>query len=138
MATETINEIISQEAFDQIRKLNTELVALNQQMNENIANVDKFTKAMNGSSSTKEAANNINNVNSASEKLNQTNSKRLEVERKIKEEGEKMAAQVKAETNNFEQLNKVIEQNIKTQNQTSTAVAKLQRTLEANKNAMKR
>lgn len=137
MAKETINEIVSQEAFTQLQKLSAELVLLNQQMNDNIANVDKFNRAMSGSSSTKEAANNINNVNSASEKLNQTNSKRLEVERKIKEEGEKMAAQVKAETNNFEQLNAVLEKNVKTQNQTSTSIARLQKTLEANKNALK-
>ena len=138
MATETINEIISQEAFEQIRKLNAELVSLNQQMNENIANVDRFTKAMNGSSSTKETANNINNVNSASEKLNQTNSKRLEVERKIKEEGEKMAKQVKDTTDNYQKLSEVMAQYAKSQTKSAEEIVRLRKALDDNKQSIKK
>lgn len=138
MAKETINEIVSQEAFDQIKKLSAELEGLNQQMNDNIANVDKFNRAMSGSASTKEAANNINNVNSASEKLNQTNSKRLEVERKIKEEGEKMAQQVKDTTDNYQKLSEVMAQYAKSQTKSAEEIVRLRKALDDNKQSIKK
>jgi hypothetical protein len=137
MAKETINEIVSQEAFTQLQKLSAELVLLNQQMNDNIANVDKFNRAMSGSASTKEAANNINNVNIASEKLNQTNSERLNLERKVSEAGKKMAEAVKEEVAEVNRLQLALTNASKDQREVSIRINELNEGIKKQKEQLK-
>ena len=138
MAKESIDTIISQEALEQFIELGRRLDNVYVKMESLIGKVFDLNKAMSGASGAKEAAQAINEQSKAADELNKTNSERLNVERKIKEEGAKMAQQVKEETNNFEKLAAVMEKYAKTQGQTAQEIVRLKSALEGNKNAIKR
>lgn len=89
-----ISEIVSQEALEQVTKLTALLKDATGQMDLTIAAAADFNKSL-GGSSLKSANDAINNLNNTTEKLIQTESERLNIERQIKAEGEKMAANVK-------------------------------------------
>ena len=137
MAKESIDTIISQEALEQFIELGRRLDNAYVKMESLIGKVFDLNKAMSVASGAKEAAQAMNEQSKAADELNKTNSERLNVERKIKEEGAKMAQQVKEETNNFEKLAEVMEKHAKTQGQTALEIVKLKSALEGNKNAIK-
>ena len=95
MAKESIDTIISQEALEQFIELGRRLDNVYVKMESLIGKVFDLNKAMSGASGVKEAAQAMNEQSKAADELNKTNSERLNVERKIKEEGAKMAQQVK-------------------------------------------
>lgn len=97
-----ITEIVSQEAIDNIRLLTSLLKQSTEQMDDAIATAANFNKSLTGNSvKTADAA--LSNYNATQEKLIQTESERLNIERQIKIEGEKMAAAVKMESNAIDQ-----------------------------------
>lgn len=137
MAKESIDTIISQEALEQFIELGRRLDNVYVKMESLIGKVFDLNKAMSMASGAKEAAQAMNEQSKAADELNKTNSERLNMERKIKEEGAKMAQQVKEETDNFEKLAEVMEKHAKTQGQTALEIVKLKSALEGNKNAIK-
>ena len=137
MAKESIDTIISQEALEQFIELGRRLDNVYVKMESLIGKVFDLNKAMSVASGAKEVAQSMNEQAKAADELNKTNSERLNIERKIKEEGAKMAQQVKEETDNFEKLAEVMEKHAKTQGQTALEIVRLKSALEGNKNAIK-
>jgi len=111
MATENINNIISPEALKQLDDLITKLAKSKEAMEELIISTNNYQKALSSSSNVKEITANVTKLNQESEKLNQTNSERLNIERQIKTEAEKMVASIQNEKEAMQNLNKVLEQN---------------------------
>lgn len=137
MAKESIDTIISQEALDQFIELGKRLDEVYLKMEQLIGRVFDLNKAMSSAGGAREAANAMNEQSKAAEELNKTNSERLNVERKIKEEGAKMAQQVKEETNNFEKLAEVMQKHAKTQGETAKEIVRLNQVLDTNKKLIK-
>jgi len=97
-----ISEIVSQEAFEQVRKLTDDLNKLTETMDKAIATGAGNNKMIDANSM--KAANDATaNLTATTNKLIETESERLNIERQIKAEGEKMAATVKIESNAIEQ-----------------------------------
>lgn len=97
-----ISEIVSQEAFDQVRKLTDDLNKLTETMDKAIATGAGNNKMIDANT-LKGASDATNNLRATTEKLIETESERLNIERQIKAEGEKMAANVKVTATAYEQ-----------------------------------
>lgn len=97
-----ISEIVSQEALEQVTKLTALLEKATGQMELAIVSGAELNKTLTGNSA-KEANTAINNLNNTTTKLIETESERLNIERQLKAEGEKMAANVKVTSNAIEQ-----------------------------------
>ena len=97
-----ISEIVSQEALEQVSKLTALLEKATGQMELAIVSGAELNKTLTGNSA-KEASSAINNLNNTTTKLIETESERLNIERQLKAEGEKMAANVKVTSNAIEQ-----------------------------------
>lgn len=137
MAVENINDIVSEQAIEQLFNLGRQLESAKAKMTDLIEKADKLKNSLNQTSTFRETASGVKDLNDATEKINKTNSERLDLERKIKEDGAKMAQQVKEETNNFEKLAEIMEKYAKTQGQTALEIVRLKSALEGNKNAIK-
>ena len=111
MATENINDIVSKEAIQQLIDLGKQLSATKAEMDELIASSLELQKNLSNSSNFKDTAKAASDLNAASEKLNQTNSARLNIERQIKASGDEMVNAVRSEEEAMKLLNKVIEEN---------------------------
>lgn len=97
MAEEKITEIISQEAFDQVKQLGEELDVLNSKMAESIKTSVELRKTVSSATTYKEMASAMSQVNNAATQYVKTSSDRLNVERQIKAEGEKMVKVLEGE-----------------------------------------
>lgn len=137
MASERIDDIVSQQAIEQLIALGQQLQAVKEQMNDLIVDVAKFSAELNNVGSVREMGNAVNNLNTATNNLNAANNSRLALEREIKASGEAMAKQVRDETNHFERLSAVMETHMKTQGQTAKAIVDLELKLKSNKSAIK-
>ena len=137
MASERIDDIVSQSAIEQLIALGQQLQAVKEQMDGLIVDVAKFSAELNNVGSVREMGNAVNNLNTATEKLTTANTSRLALEREIKASGEAMAKQVRDETNHLERLSAVMETHMKTQGQTAKEIAKLELEIKKNKDAIK-
>ena len=137
MASERIDDIVSQQAIEQLIALGQQLQAVKEQMNDLIVDVAKFSAELNNVGSVREMGTAVNNLNTATNNLNSANNSRLALEREIKASGEAMAKQVRDETNHFERLSAVMETHMKTQGQTAKEIAKLELEIKKNKDAIK-
>ena len=137
MASERIDDIVSQSAIEQLIALGQQLQAVKEQMDGLIVDVAKFSAELNNVGSVREMGNAVNNLNTATERLTTANTSRLALEREIKASGEAMAKQVRDETNHLERLSAVMETHMKTQGQTAKAIVDLELKLKGNKNAIK-
>ena len=137
MASERIDDIVSQSAIEQLIALGQQLQAVKEQMDGLIVDVAKFSAELNNVGSVREMGNAVNNLNTATERLTTANTSRLALEREIKASGEAMAKQVRDETNHLERLSAVMETHMKTQGQTAKEIAKLELEIKKNKDAIK-
>lgn len=137
MAKESIDTIISQEALDQFIELGKRLDEVYLKMDQLIGRVFDLNKAMSSAGGAREAANAMNEQSKAAEELNKTNSERLNVERKIKEEGAKMAQQVKDTTDNYQKLSEVMAKYAKSQTNSAAEIVRLRKALDDNKQSIK-
>lgn len=137
MASERIDDIVSQQAIEQLIALGQQLQAVKEQMNDLIVDVAKFSAELNNVGSVREMGTAVNNLNTATNNLNTANNSRLALEREIKASGEAMAKQVRDETNHLERLSAVMETHMKTQGQTAKAIVDLEFKLKSNKSAIK-
>ncbi|HPX59125.1 MAG TPA: hypothetical protein PLL02_01695, partial [Bacteroidales bacterium] len=138
MAKESIDTIISQEALEQFIELGRRLDDVYVKMESLIGKVFDLNKAMSVASGVKEAANAMNEQSKAVDELNKTNSERLNVERKIKEEGAKMAQQVKDTTDNYAKLSEVLAKHAKAQKESASNISNLKIALDENKTSLNR
>lgn len=137
MAKESIDTIISQEALEQFLELGKRLDDVYAKMESLIGKVFDLNKAMSAAGGAKDAAEAMNNQNKAAEELNQTNSKRLDIERKISEEGRKMAMAVKDEVAEVNKLQLALTNASKDQRETSIKINELSEALKKQKEALK-
>ena len=73
---ETIDNIISEKAFEQIQRLLEELTKLDEKMVSAIDGVEKYRTALQNASGFKDTAIGINNLQKSVQGLNKTNSER--------------------------------------------------------------
>ena len=102
MAEEYISEIVSKEAFEQLKELSAQLIVNKKEMEDLIATAAKFSGEIKGATSGKEVVEKLQQQAVVIEKLNNTTSTRLNIEREIKAEGAKMAQVVAQEAAGWE------------------------------------
>lgn len=85
-----IDEIISQEAFEQINRLFEQLGKCTDRMAEMVMQTKEMADVLGKATSIRETAKAIENLDNATSQLTQTQSERLNIEREIKAEGQKM------------------------------------------------
>ena len=130
MAEEFISEIVSKEAFDQLKELSAQLIVNKKEMEDLIATAAKFSGEIKGATSGKEVVEKLQQQAVVIEKLNNTTSTRLNIEREIKAEGAKMAQVVAQEAAGWEKVNKVMRDNFATQAELSKTMVDQQLKLE--------
>ena len=138
MAEEYISEIVSKEAFEQLKELSAQLIVNKKEMEDLIATAAKFSGEIKGATSGKEVVDKLQQQAVVIEKLNNTTSTRLNIEREIKAEGAKMAQVVAQEAAGWEKVNKVIRDNFATQAELSKKMVDQQLILEKVKAATKK
>lgn len=138
MAEEYISEIVSKEAFEQLKELSAQLIVNKKEMEDLIATAAKFSGEIKGATSGKEVVDKLQQQAVVIEKLNNTTSTRLNIEREIKAEGAKMAQVVAQEAAGWEKVNKVIRDNFATQAELSKKMVDQQLILEKVKEATKK
>jgi chromosome segregation ATPase len=94
----SINEVVAQEALDNLKKLGDNLDETEKKMASLIPLVKEFADVMNKTMGLKDTINSINNLNNATENLHNTNVKMLDIEREIKRESKKMASTIMKES----------------------------------------
>ena len=97
MAAESINTIVSDEALENLKKLEEDLGKAADKMEALIPLVNNFMVAMNKATGIKETISSINNVNTATEELHQTNIKFIDTERKKQKASEEVAKTIQNE-----------------------------------------
>jgi len=138
MAEEYISEIVSKEAFEQLKELSAQLIVNKKEMEDLIATAAKFSGEIKGATSGKEVVDKLQQQAVVIEKLNNTTSTRLNIEREIKAEGAKMAQVVAQEAAGWEKVNKVIRDNFATQAELSKKMVDQQLILQKVKEATKK
>lgn len=138
MAEEFISEIVSKEAFEQLKELSAQLIVNKKEMEDLIATAAKFSGEIKGATSGKEVVEKLQQQAVVIEKLNNTTSARLNIEREIKAEGAKMAQVVAQEAAGWEKVNKVMRDNFATQAELSKTMVDQQLKLEKVKEAIKK
>lgn len=138
MAEEFISEIVSKEAFDQLKELSAQLIVNKKEMEDLIATAAKFSGEIKGATSGKEVVEKLQQQAVVIEKLNNTTSTRLNIEREIKAEGAKMAQVVAQEAAGWEKVNKVMRDNFATQAELAKTMVDQQLKLEKVKEAIKK
>ena len=138
MASERIDDIVSQSAIEQLIALGQQLQAVKEQMDGLIVDVAKFSAELNNVGSVREMGTAVNNLNTATNNLNTANKTRLDIEREIKREGAEMAKQVRDEATFYANLDAVMEQHIKTEKTIKEAMNATQIALEENKLELKK
>lgn len=138
MAEEYISEIVSKEAFEQLKELSAQLIVNKKEMEDLIATAAKFSGEIKGATSGKEVVDKLQQQAVVIEKLNNTTSTRLNIEREIKAEGAKMAQVVAQEAAGWEKVNKVMRDNFATQAELSKKMVDQQLILEKVKEATKK
>ncbi len=138
MAEEYISEIVSKEAFEQLKELSAQLIVNKKEMEDLIATAAKFSGEIKGATSGKEVVDKLQQQAVVIEKLNNTTSTRLNIEREIKAEGAKMAQVVAQEAAGWEKVNKVMRDNFATQAELSKTMVDQQLKLEKVKEAIKK
>lgn len=101
-----INEIVSQEAFEQITLLESKLKSLTETMDGLISLGASVNKAFTGNS-VKTANDALQNYNNTTEQLTETLSQRLVIETKLKENEAKMAASIKVSTDAIDKAKQI-------------------------------
>ena len=137
MASERIDDIVSQQAIEQLIALGQQLQAVKEQMNDLIVDVAKFSAELNNIGSVREMSTAVNNLNTATNNLNTANRTRLDIEREIKREGADMAKQVRDEATYYANLDAVMEQHVKTEKALKDAMDKNYKAIESNKIELK-
>ena len=138
MAEEYISEIVSKEAFEQLNKLSAQLIVNKKEMEDLIATAAKFSGEIKGATSGKEVVEKLQQQAVVIEKLNNTTSTRLNIEREIKAEGAKMAQVVAQEAAGWEKVNKVMRDNFATQAELAKTMVDQQLKLGKVKEAIKK
>lgn len=138
MAEEYISEIVSKEAFEQLKELSAQLIVNKKEMEDLIATAAKFSGEIKGATSGKEVVDKLQQQAVVIEKLNNTTSTRLNIEREIKAEGAKMAQVVAQEAAGWEKVNKVMRDNFATQAELSKKMVDQRLILEKVKEATKK
>ena len=138
MAEEYISEIVSKEAFEQLNKLSAQLIVNKKEMEDLIATAAKFSGEIKGATSGKELVEKLQQQAVVIENLNNTTSRRLNIEREIKAEGAKMAQVVAQEAAGWEKVNKVMRDNFATQAELAKTMVDQQLKLEKVKEAIKK
>ena len=138
MAEEYISEIVSKEAFEQLKELSAQLIVNKKEMEDLIATAAKFSGEIKGATSGKEVVEKLQQQAVVIEKLNNTTSTRLNIEREIKAEGAKMAQVVAQEAAGWEKVNKVMRDNFATQAELAKTMVDQQLKLEKVKAAIKK
>ena len=138
MAEEYISEIVSKEAFEQLKELSAQLIVNKKEMEDLIATAAKFSGEIKGATSGKEVVEKLQQQAVVIEKLNNTTSTRLNIEREIKAEGAKMAQVVAQEAAGWEKVNKVMRDNFATQAELAKTMVDQQLKLEKVKEAIKK
>ena len=138
MAEEFISEIVSKEAFEQLKELSAQLIVNKKEMEDLIATAAKFSGEIKGATSGKEVVEKLQQQAVVIEKLNNTTSTRLNIEREIKAEGAKMAQVVAQEAAGWEKVNKVMRDNFATQAELAKTMVDQQLKLEKVKEAIKK
>ena len=134
---ETIDNIISEKAFEQIQRLLEELTKLDEKMVSAIDRVENYRTALQNASGFKDTASGINNLQKSVQGLNKTNSERLNIEREIKAEGEKAAKIVTNEVNAWQEVQKVLNKVTISFGELSSRVVYNQYKLDRNREAQK-
>lgn len=137
MAAESINEIVSKEAIQQLIDLGTELKNVNGIINESIETVYKLGKALNDATGFRETINGINDLNKETNKLHSNNVSRLEIERQIKKSGDEMVATIRSEKEQLQLLNKVLQENTNNRYEAADLVNRLRKEQSDLKNELK-
>ena len=137
MAEERIDDIISQEAFEQVRKLAQELVALNEVMSGTIREAQGLKDAMSQATSFKETVSVMNQANGVVEQYVKTSSERLNVERQIKAEGEKMVKVLQDEEMQLDKAIIAMNRKRKSSEDLAAGVVKVEMALESQKKKLK-
>ena len=137
MAEERIDDIISQEAFEQVRKLAQELVALNEVMSGTIREAQGLKDAMSQATSFKETVSVMNQANGVVEQYVKTSSERLNVERQIKAEGEKMVKVLQDEEMQLDKAIIAMNRKRKSSEDLAAGVVKVEMALESQKRKLK-
>lgn len=138
MAEEYISEIVSKEAFEQLKELSAQLIVNKKEMEDLIATAAKFSGEIKGATSGKEVVEKLQQQAVVIEKLNNTTSTRLNIEREIKAEGAKMAQVVAQEAAGWEKVNKVMRDNFATQAELAKTMVDQQLKLGKVKEAIKK
>jgi len=138
MAEEYISEIVSKEAFEQLKELSAQLIVNKKEMEDLIATAAKFSGEIKGATSGKEVVDKLQQQAVVIEKLNNTTSTRLNIEREIKAEGAKMAQVVAQEAAGWEKVNKVMRDNFATQAELAKTMVDQQLKLGKVKEAIKK
>lgn len=137
MAEEKITEIISQEAFDQVKQLGEELDVLNSKMAESIKTSVELRKTVSSATTYKEMASAMSQVNDAATQFVKTSSDRLNVERQIKAEGEKMVKVLEEEDKQLFTALNALDKVRKSDEELAAAVVKVDLALESQKKKLK-
>lgn len=137
MAEEKITEIISQEAFDQVKQLGEELDVLNSKMAESIKTSVELRKTVSSATTYKEMASAMSQVNDAATQFVKTSSDRLNVERQIKAEGEKMVKVLEEEDRQLFTALNALDKVRKSDEELAAAVVKVDMALESQKKKLK-
>lgn len=137
MAEEKITEIISQEAFDQVKQLGEELDVLNSKMAESIKTSVELRKTVSSATTYKEMASAMSQVNTAATQYVKTSSDRLNVERQIKAEGEKMVKVLEEEDRQLFTALNALDKVRKSDEELAAAVVKVDLALESQKKKLK-
>lgn len=137
MAEERINDIIAQEAFDQLKQLSADLSESNTKMSELIKTCGELRKSVSEAVDYKGMASAMSQVNNAATQYVKTSSDRLNVERQIKAEGEKMVKVLEEEDKQLFTALNALDKVRKSDEELAAAVVKVDLALESQKKKLK-
>lgn len=137
MAEERINDIIAQEAFDQLKQLSAGLSESNTKMSELIKTCGELRKSVSEAVDYKGMASAMSQVNNAATQYVKTSSDRLNVERQIKAEGEKMVKVLEEEDKQLFTALNALDKVRKSDEELAAAVVKVDLALESQKKKLK-
>ena len=137
MAEERINDIIAPEAFDQLKQLSADLSESNTKMSELIKTCGELRKSVSEAVDYKGMASAMSQVNNAATQYVKTSSDRLNVERQIKAEGEKMVKVLEEEDKQLFTALNALDKVRKSDEELAAAVVKVDLALESQKKKLK-
>lgn len=137
MAEERINDIIAQEAFDQLKQLSADLSESNTRMSELIKTCGELRKSVSEAVDYKGMASAMSQVNTAATQYVKTSSDRLNVERQIKAEGEKMVKVLEEEYKQLFTALNALDKVRKSDEELAAAVVEVDLALESQKKKLK-